>query len=107
VTVRTGLLHFIQRHCPRTRTCFLPGLLAPFECLPCLLEIIAYMQRVCREPRRLDDPKLCKNFLLGFCPAEEFQRTKHDYGTCLLDHDEEAKAQVHNATRFRCNKRGR
>lgn len=47
-----------------------------------------------RPPRRLDDPKLCKNFLLGFCPAEEFQRTKHDYGTCTLDHDEAAKAQV-------------
>lgn len=48
----------------------------------------------CRPPRRLDDPKLCKNYLLGFCPAEEFQRTKHDYGTCTLDHDDEAKAQV-------------
>ena len=48
----------------------------------------------CRPPRRLDDPKLCKNFLLGFCPGEEFQRTKHDYGTCALDHDEAAKAQV-------------
>lgn len=30
----------------------------------------------------------------GFCPAEEFQRTKHDFGTCLLDHDDAAKAQV-------------
>lgn len=48
----------------------------------------------CRPPRRLDDSKLCKNFLLGFCPGEEFQRTKHDYGTCTLDHDEAAKAQV-------------
>lgn len=48
----------------------------------------------CRPPRRLDDPKLCKHFLMGFCPAEEFQRTKHDYGTCTQDHDEEAKAQV-------------
>jgi hypothetical protein len=46
-----------------------------------------------KPPRRLDDPKLCKNFLLGFCPGEEFQRTKHDYGTCALDHDEAAKAQ--------------
>mmetsp|Transcript_9482 Transcript_9482/g.28518 ORF Transcript_9482/g.28518 Transcript_9482/m.28518 type:complete len:334 (-) Transcript_9482:254-1255(-) len=46
-----------------------------------------------KPPRRLDDPKLCKNYLLGFCPAEEFQRTKHDFGQCTLDHDNEAKAQ--------------
>ena len=33
----------------------------------------------------------------GFCPAEEFQRTKHDFGTCSLDHDDAAKAQVGGA----------
>jgi LUC7 N_terminus len=65
-----------------------PG--APFWCLGGWMNHLHH----CRPPRRLDDPKLCKNFLLGFCPAEEFQRTKHDYGTCTLDHDETAKAQV-------------
>ena len=42
----------------------------------------------------MDDPKLCKNYLCGFCPCEEFQRTKHDFGTCSLSHSEDAKQQV-------------
>ena len=32
-------------------------------------------------------------FIVGMCPYEEFERTKHDVGPCPLIHDEELQAE--------------
>lgn len=46
------------------------------------------------------DPDVCKNFLVAFCPHEQFLNTKADLGRCNLVHDEflkkdyEASAEV-------------
>ena len=42
--------------------------------------------------KRFDDDDVCKPFLCGFCPYEEFRRTKNDAGDCPHEHDEACKA---------------
>ena len=43
--------------------------------------------------RKLTDRDVCKMFIVGMCPYEEFERTKHDVGPCPLIHDEELQAE--------------
>jgi len=43
--------------------------------------------------RKLTDPDVCKMFIVGMCPYEEFQRTKHEVGPCPHIHDEELQAE--------------
>ena len=47
----------------------------------------------CRVKRKLTDRDVCKMFIVGMCPYEEFERTKHDVGPCPLIHDEELQAE--------------
>ena len=46
-----------------------------------------------RVKRKLTDPDVCKMFIVGMCPYEEFQRTKHEVGPCPHIHDEELQAE--------------
>lgn len=48
-----------------------------------------------RRPRKRSytDRDVCKHYLVGFCPYEEFRRTKNDCGDCPALHDEGAKAE--------------
>lgn len=43
--------------------------------------------------RKFSDNDVCKAFLCGFCPHEEFRRTKNDCGDCPLLHDEACRKQ--------------
>jgi hypothetical protein len=43
--------------------------------------------------KRFSDPDVCKHFLCGFCPYEEFRRTKNDCGDCPAAHDDACRAQ--------------
>lgn len=43
--------------------------------------------------KRFDEPDICKYYICGFCPFEEFRRTKNDCGDCPSVHDEDCKAQ--------------
>lgn len=43
--------------------------------------------------RKFSDKDICKYFLCGFCPHEEFRRTKNDCGDCPLVHNEGCKQQ--------------
>eukprot|EP00887_Chlorella_sp_A99_P002482 scaffold10.g2482.t1 len=47
------------------------------------------------KPRRktFSDRDICKSFLCGFCPHEEFRRTKNDMGDCELEHDEKLQEE--------------
>ena len=48
-----------------------------------------------RRPKRsFTDRDICKAYLCGFCPEEEFARTKYELGTCQYVHDEKCKEQV-------------
>ncbi|KDD72763.1 LUC7-like protein [Helicosporidium sp. ATCC 50920] len=38
------------------------------------------------------DPQVCRYFLAGFCPYEEFRRTKQDLGDCPAVHDSSARS---------------
>ena len=48
-----------------------------------------------RRPRKRQytDRDVCKYYLAGFCPYEEFRRTKNDVGDCPCVHDEAVKAE--------------
>lgn len=46
-----------------------------------------------RVERKFSDKEVCKAFLCGFCPHEEFRRTKNDCGDCPLLHDEGCRQQ--------------
>ena len=46
-----------------------------------------------RSERKFSDDSICKYFLCGFCPYEEFRRTKNDCGDCPSVHDDACKAQ--------------
>lgn len=49
---------------------------------------------LCRpRTRSYRDSEVCKYFLCGFCPYEEFRRTKNDCGDCPCMHDEDAKRE--------------
>lgn len=43
--------------------------------------------------KHFDDPDVCKFFVCGFCPYEEFRRTKNDVGDCPQVHDEGCRSQ--------------
>ncbi|KAK9916020.1 hypothetical protein WJX75_007379 [Coccomyxa subellipsoidea] len=43
--------------------------------------------------RKFTDPDVCHFYIVGMCPYEEFERTKHDFGACPLIHDDDLKAQ--------------
>ncbi len=47
-----------------------------------------------RPKRSFTDRDICKAYLCGFCPEEEFARTKYELGTCQYVHDEKCKEQV-------------
>eukprot|EP00884_Botryococcus_braunii_P001837 jgi/Botrbrau1/11654/Bobra.168_2s0011.1 len=42
--------------------------------------------------KKFTDSDICKYYLCGFCPYEEFLRTKHDVGPCPNVHDDACKA---------------
>lgn len=46
-----------------------------------------------RVERKFSDKEVCKAFLCGFCPHEEFRRTKNDCGDCTQLHDEACRKQ--------------
>jgi hypothetical protein len=46
---------------------------------------------LCRVKKKFTDADVCKFYLCGFCPYEEFQRTKHDVGPCPMVHDDHCK----------------
>ncbi|KAI3431568.1 hypothetical protein D9Q98_004618 [Chlorella vulgaris] len=46
-----------------------------------------------KQERKFSDPDICKYHLCGFCPYEEFRRTKNDCGDCPLVHDDACKQQ--------------
>lgn len=46
-----------------------------------------------RVERKFSDKDVCKAFLCGFCPHEEFRRTKNDCGDCTQLHDEACRKQ--------------
>ena len=41
----------------------------------------------CRKRKRFYDSNICKYFLSGLCPYEEFRKTKNDLGSCSREHD--------------------
>lgn len=43
--------------------------------------------------RHFTDPDVCKYYICGFCPCEEFRRTKNDCGECTAIHDEACKTE--------------
>lgn len=46
-----------------------------------------------RVRRKFSDADVCHFYVVGMCPYEEFERTKHDFGACPLIHDDDLKAQ--------------
>ncbi len=42
---------------------------------------------------RFEDEGICHYYLVGMCPYEEFERTKHDVGPCPLIHDDDLRDQ--------------
>lgn len=53
---------------------------------------------LCRPRKRhYTDKDVCRYYMTGFCPYEEFRRTKNDCGDCPSIHDEECKAQYEAA----------
>ena len=56
------------------------------------------MQPLIPQPKRsLDDPQVCKNYLVAFCPNEIFQNTKVDLGRCSLIHDPKLQKDYQNS----------
>ena len=54
------------------------------------------MQPLIPQPKRsFDDPQICQNFLVAFCPSEVFQNTKVDLGRCPLIHDQKLQKEYH------------
>ena len=45
----------------------------------------------------LDDPKVCRSFLVGTCPHDLFTNTKNELGTCPKVHNEALKAEYEKA----------
>ena len=71
----------VRRPCPS----FFPSGIFPLYCPPyCPTR---------RSERKFSDDNICKYFLCGFCPHEEFRRTKNDCGDCPSVHDDACKAQ--------------
>jgi RNA-binding protein Luc7-like 2 len=48
--------------------------------------------RLAPKSRAFSDAAVCKFHLCGFCPFEEFRRTKNDAGECPAAHDDGARA---------------
>ncbi|PRW39225.1 Luc7 3 [Chlorella sorokiniana] len=46
-----------------------------------------------RSKRKFNDENVCKYHLCGFCPYEEFRRTKNDCGDCPCIHDDNCRKQ--------------
>lgn len=46
-----------------------------------------------RPARKFNDEEVCKYALCGFCPYEEFDKTRTDYGACPAVHDDRCKTQ--------------
>ncbi len=42
---------------------------------------------------RFEDEGICHYYLVGMCPYEEFERTKHDVGPCPFVHDDDLRDQ--------------
>lgn len=47
----------------------------------------------CRPARNFSDEDVCKYHICGFCPHEEFDKTRTDFGACPLVHDDRSKGQ--------------
>lgn len=43
--------------------------------------------------RNFSDEDVCKYHICGFCPHEEFDKTRTDFGACPLVHDDRSKGQ--------------
>ena len=43
--------------------------------------------------RRFSDRDVCKYYICGLCPYEEFRRTKNDFGDCPKVHDDKCRLQ--------------
>lgn len=41
----------------------------------------------------LDDPKVCRSYLVGTCPHDLFTNTKQDFGPCIKVHSEARKTE--------------
>lgn len=54
---------------------------------------ISAMSRSCRKRKRFYDNTICKYYLCGFCPYEEFRKTKNDLGICPREHDAECREE--------------
>ena len=55
------------------------------------------MQPLIPQPKRdFNDPQVCKNYLVAFCPHELFQNTKVDLGRCNLIHDPKLQKEYQN-----------
>lgn len=47
-----------------------------------------------------DEPDVCKNFLVAFCPNEMFRNTKADLGFCPKIHDPALRLKYRESSRF-------
>src|SRR5436305_15024489 len=45
----------------------------------------------------INDPKVCRSFLVGTCPHDLFTNTKQDLGPCPKMHSEPLKAEYESA----------
>lgn len=55
-----------------------------------------------REKKKFTDADVCKYYICGFCPFEEFLRTKHDVGPCPNVHDDSCKVGFISCCRAPC-----
>ena len=46
-----------------------------------------------RPARNFSDDDVCKFHICGFCPYEEFDKTRTDFGPCPSVHDDRSKTQ--------------
>ncbi len=46
-----------------------------------------------RPARNFSDDDVCKFHICGFCPYEEFDKTRTDFGPCPQVHDDRSKTQ--------------
>ncbi|PHH93323.1 hypothetical protein CDD83_7108 [Cordyceps sp. RAO-2017] len=58
-----------------------------------LLEQLMGSSSTSRDALSLDDPKVCRSYIVGTCPHDLFTNTKQDFGPCGRVHSEGLKAE--------------
>ncbi|KAH7109267.1 hypothetical protein B0J11DRAFT_512923 [Dendryphion nanum] len=58
----------------------------------------AYGSAVPTQQLNIDDPKVCKSYLVGTCPYDLFTNTKNDLGMCPNVHSEALRTQYQEAS---------